>query len=511
MTKTSKDDTMDTTWKGNISKRVHRIETIFLAATISFIGLLSYTNYSSQIKLQAALSSILEMQQSMSSMSRTQSVLTSQIEMINKEVNQKKQHESEKEDMKSSSKIHRKALSKAKDIPPTRSVTTIQNSFNDADIMPIHGPKKIFRQMQIEQNSTEKTNPCNQTFFRLELQLDRFPADNSFILMNMHTKATIAHHNFSEADLMSDFTFEKCIEDGHYRFVLQDFWGNGIQCLDFFDGLPCYNIYINGILAIPGRNFLSSKSIHEFNTKSLCLIGDELILELKTTHSTARKLTFRLTNSQTREEIKMIRFPDQDKSANKTSFFQCITPSMYYIELFSVFDTSMTCEGPCYTILVNDETVIIGKDLLHDPKHSFFVTTDGIGRELTCNLNPLLSPISERSHFLFDERASKIINVINALSMFIGSSQYRAACYILYDDPLQLQAEDPRLLQRYALAVLLYSTNDMAEVHLARNVCIENKFGCDEHGQITTVALDNERSKGFIPTEIGHLDQLGKQ
>ena len=84
---------------------------------------------------------------------------------------------------------------------------------------------------------------------------------------------------------------------------------------------------------------------------------------------------------------------------------------------------------------------------------------------------------------------SKLLSVIQALSIVQdiftpGSPQYKATCYILYDDPLQMSPEDSLLAQRYALAVFLFSTNQRAEVQLPLDECVNSKFTCNEKGDI---------------------------
>lgn len=510
--------------ESNISERFRRIETFFLVTTISFIGLLFPTIYSLRLEVQVAMTSVREIQRFMTSMKKTSYSLSSQIEIMNERMNQyeKELKPSKKEAPKISSTIRRQGLVRTRNNPVTRPVSSMQSTLLNAKKSLAFSTEFHSRKMQLQDTTTAHfTSTCNQTLFRLELQLDTFPEETSFVLMSIENTHVVANESFSEVVSMANITFEMCLDDGHYRFIINDSAGDGIRCFDFFDGLPCYNIYIDDVLAIPGRPFQHFVNSHEFDSRSLCLVGDEVVWDLNFNidkrQNEENHFKYIISNTQTHEEIEMLPIPDQLNGTNttKSSFFQCLTPSIYDVEVFSMTNIPIMCEGPCYTISVNDQIIIKGNDILANAKHSFFITVDGIGHEQTCHSKPLLSPISEISNFGFDERVANILNVIQALSntqdiFTVGTSQYRATCYILYDDPLRLQAEDPMLFQRYTLAVLLYSTNHVAEVQLALDVCINDKFNCNKQGKIKAIGLDGEGMNGFIPTEIGHLNQLGK-
>ena len=524
---TTNSHTIDTMKTNNLFKRVRRVEILFLLAAMSFIALLSHANHSLQRELQAALSSILELQQSMSSMSRTQSALTNQINTINAKVDRyDKQHSStETQVNKTFSTNHRKALATSQNNQVTRPMKPIQNSVINANkLLPMYSREQHTRNMQLDNtNSTQSSASCNETLFRLELQLDDFPEETSIVLMNMETEDIVMNETFDETDVMVDVTFEMCIENGRYQFILNDSWDDGITCANFFDGLPCYNIYINDVLAIPRRPFQHSLLTHEFDSNSLCIVGDVIVLEynfdIDETLNDRKDVKHILTNTETNEEIEMFPLPHQNDTAhskNNTSYFQCLVPSIYDVEVNAVTNASIACDGPCFTISVNNETIVTAHDMLESAKHRIFITIDGIRREQVCHSNPLLSPINDLSKFEFDERVSKILNTIIAISNIqdvftVSTSQYRATCYILYDDPLQMQAEDVRLIQRYALAVLLFSTNEMTEVELALDTCVNSKFECNEQGEISSINFSGGGLNGYIPTEIGHLHQLGEK
>ena len=508
MTAPNNDCINDTKWKGNVSARVRRVEIIIFVITISFVSILSHAIliHSSQRELQVALSSLLDVQQSISSLSGTQVVLQKQIEIINAKISEKKLKLTKptKHIIQSSPTKHRKGYSSSKDFPLTSTSSVKpkpkQNADDDDDdviVASLYHPKTGSRKMKLQNNSTKTTTSCTGTFFRLELQLDENPKQTSFVLMNMDTRDTVANVSFNESDSIQNTIFETCLEDGRYQFKLQDSVGDGIECFDSFDGLPCYNIYLNHGLAIPGRPFQHSLRTHEFDTRSLCFEGNEVVIEINFDNERTRAegitVIENITNIRTRKAVNMSLAPGQDRNnTNKKSIFKCLTPSTYIVKLRSESGRPIICDGPCFTISVNNKIIIQGKESFSSTEHEFFITIDGIGRELTCTSNPLLSPISSKSHSTFDERVSKIIDVVQALSdphaIFTrGSSQYKATCYILYDDPLEAQAENTMLLQRYALAVLLYSTNEMTEVHIALDVCFNDKIKCNAQGEVISV------------------------
>ena len=496
MSTSNKDSNNNTTWKDNISKRIRRIEIYFFIITIASIAFLSHVIASSQRELQAALSSILSMQRTISSLSNTQTTLVGQIESMNDKINKFEQNQMEIEFTKLSQPIHHNANVTSKDPSDTRFLQPKVQPIKNVKTIPKSPPQTISRKTMSLSNFTNDSNSCNGTLFRLELQLDEWAEETSFILTSLETGNIIKNESFSEADSLKNITFEACLEDRHYKFILRDSFGDGIQCFHSFDGLPCYDIYINDILSIPGSPFQNSLQSHEFNLNSLCLIGNIVIYELNFDFERiqAEGILFihKMTNTQTKEELEMSMVPENDNKNNKTSFFQCLDPAIYDVEFFSPSNRDIICNGPCYIVSVNDEIVIEGQNFFRSANHRFFVTIDGIGREQKCNSNLLLAPINELNQFSFDNRVSEILNVIRALSNVqdifnINSIQHQAACYILHDDPLQLQVEDPRLMQRYALAVFLYSTNEMAEVQLALDVCLDDKFQCNDNDDVISV------------------------
>lgn len=492
MATSSKDSDDDTEWGAHTPRRVKRVHILVLATALSFIAFLSHVANSSQREIRAVLSSNLEMQKKITSLSDTHTILVSEIKMMNDKIKKLEKNELEKgipQHPLSKTVANSKEVSVTQSVKPKKAVKTVNPSSM------LH-PKIISRRMQSESNFTQSVASCDGYLFRLELQLDEWSEETSFTLTNIENGNVVENRSFSDDDTFADVTFETCLEESQYEFVLKDEYGDGISCKKFFEGKPCYDIHIDDVLTIPGKEYQSSTQKRKFDLQAFCVIGNQFTYRFNfdIEKSQAESISFihKITDTQTNEDVRSFLLPDEDKTLNKTTFVQCIDASIYDVEFVSV--PEINCLGPCYTVLVNDEIVVEGKEFLSRAFHKLFITADGIGREQVCQTKPLLAPINELNEFSFDDRASKILNVIGATSdsneiSRRDSSQYRATCYILYDDPLRLEPEDAMLLQRYALAVLFYSMNDMAEAQLPLDVCLDDKFDCNEQGEVIRLEI----------------------
>ena len=259
-----------------------------------------------------------------------------------------------------------------------------------------------------------------------------------------------------------------------------------------------------------------------------------------------------------------------DSNSNGQTFYTCVRPGLYDFSVLTTLDLDLdtdnnndnndvndndniiSCTESCYQVYVNQELVITGPTQVTNFRHhSLFINMDGLGRPYRCENRPYISPINEHSKFTFDDRVAKTLSVIQALSdtadIFAkGSGQYKASCYILYDDPLRMNPESNLFAERYAIALLMYSTKEMAEVELMKHHCDNPQLECDEEGFIIGINLgtlqniciflyiifnsiqikiqlnSNKNStpfnsciaaggslQGRIPTEISHFTKLG--
>ena len=113
-----------------------------------------------------------------------------------------------------------------------------------------------------------------------------------------------------------------------------------------------------------------------------------------------------------------------------------------------------------------------------------------------CNERPILSPFNPFNKFQYDERIEKTLSLINAISSSTSlgnydSPQYKAACWILFDDAANMSFESGLMVQRYILAVFLYSTISGVKIDmlLAPNTCDSNGITCNEKGQVTNITM----------------------
>ena len=487
MTVSTKDGAYNSTWRCHISKRVRRIEVVFFLMVVAFLGFVFHVMESSQREAQEAKSSLLEMQNTISS-------LTNRMEVMEQSINEQKFQEPKidisKPRSSSSSSSHHRAIVAPGDLPLTHFFIPRNNPINHVKDLSMSHREDISRKLQSENNSTQESDTgCDGKLFRLELELDEFPSETSITLSSEETGELFANLTFSdEEDAFANITYETCLDKGKYMLRILDAFADGISCFDSFDGLPCYDVFIDNELVIEGSPFQTAVREHTFDSNSLCVVND---LVMYTLHFHFGKMLLHgIFDFETQNEIEFLPVPNQDENTNSTSFYQCLTPAMKQFDLGTRKEKN--CDGPCYSIYVNNELIIEGPDtLIPFELHSkrFFISIDHIGREQRCFSEPILTPINELSNYTVDDRVSKLLSVIQALSIAQDiftpdSPQYKATCYILYDDPLQIPPEDSLLAQRYALAVFLHSTNERAELQLPLDECVNSRFTCNEKSDI---------------------------
>ena len=121
-----------------------------------------------------------------------------------------------------------------------------------------------------------------------------------------------------------------------------------------------------------------------------------------------------------------------------------------------------------------------------------------------CDSLPFLSPISRLSNFTFDTRVAEILGVLYSMVTLEiinnkFSARYRAACWILFDDELQITGQDPLLNERYALAVLIFSMFDKgSQTQLPLLTCDYDFVKCDDSGHIIEIVI----SKLLVSTYV---------
>lgn len=125
---------------------------------------------------------------------------------------------------------------------------------------------------------------------------------------------------------------------------------------------------------------------------------------------------------------------------------------------------------------------------------SFSISHHGRINERQCHQLPILSPFNVVKGFQYNGRAEKIMSIIYAISSAdslnkYDSFQYKAACWIIFDDELQIAAEDMFLVERYVIAVFLYDVKQNAELLLTNTTCDFSEIVCNARGYIAEVNI----------------------
>jgi hypothetical protein len=107
--------------------------------------------------------------------------------------------------------------------------------------------------------------------------------------------------------------------------------------------------------------------------------------------------------------------------------------------------------------------------------------------------------------------------LVGAKSNPNSTPQEIAAEFVMFDDELQIPAQDPRFIERYALAVFYYSNGGCSGdwitttnwMRKAQDHC-GNWYGvtCDLQGRVTELAMGENYITGKIPIEFGQFQEL---
>ena len=108
-------------------------------------------------------------------------------------------------------------------------------------------------------------------------------------------------------------------------------------------------------------------------------------------------------------------------------------------------------------------------------------------------LKPMLSPLDAANNFTYSEEILKKLSILYGLSTLESlnnrnSPQYKAACWLLWDDPSKLKADDTLLIERYALATFFYSQGKEG-IHPPIDICGSIDITCNSMGHMTKFDL----------------------
>ena len=392
-------------------------------------------------------------------------------DFVLKSLNQfeKKKNEYIKIDTQSTSKM-----------PNTSEKTVIIGSKNETD-------KSISRNLLLENSSG------NRKMFLLEIYLDDDYNETSWTLINKYSNVVVASDNNIGEQPDMKYVFSTNLDAGSYDFTIFDSFGDGIDCTRSRQGQSCYQLQIND-KKINGSNF-SSKTQHSFSVSlfdlGLVCVGHvfELKLDLSALSDVASK--WNLQNEETNKIFLSEIIENQGESSIYT-YTNCIDSGLYSLSIYDAEDNIIDCNNSskrCSKLFINNNEVIIEQAL----PSIFFVSVDGRARESRCSdvfKRPVLSPINPITGVHFNTRIEHIMNIIESHSsgndlVNHESPQYRAACFILFDDARNVTVEYPGLMERYVLSVLLYSTHQLAEVHLPYETCEYLDVVCNSNNFIT--------------------------
>ena len=326
-----------------------------------------------------------------------------------------------------------------------------------------------------------KNSPCDGTLFQLELFLDEKSDDTSWHLIDEQKQTIVADEQYTESDKWSKKALQMCLEPGLYRFSLFDTSGDGIRCEET---MGCYSIHVDG-QDLRTSLFSGEAVEHLFDSSSPCIAHRPITIFSNQIDSAQWELRDAVSN----EIIQPHSNPEENAKLTNTHF-SCLPPGIYTVTMRS--DESL---DPCINVTDCFRIQAEGELFAQVDKEStssFSVLYDGNLLQRRCHQSPALSASNHANNFIFDQRVENVMSIIHGLSSNEllndkDSHQYRAACWVIYDDPIKITTEDQFLIERYILALLLYSMNQDAELILSMNTCDYDKVSCDENGFIKKV------------------------
>ena len=306
---------------------------------------------------------------------------------------------------------------------------------------------------QINDNSTE----CDTNLFHFQLELDEYPEETSWDLIDIQNKVVITYQTYEDA---IEFSFQNsfvCVDDGQYMFTIYDSWGDGI-CTGV-EKCSTYNISLNNEPLIEGSHFNAKKS-HKLSLKNGTICVGHLIQIMVQSNQGGWELIDTKYNVELASESYdlMNSLPSQDISL-------CVEDGVYLFNTYDNYNYTANDDGvneledSIMKITVNGRTLVEGSLL---PEYQFFII-DGVAQECKCCSKPVLSPFNDITGEKYDDRVAKLLDEFYKLSSYDEihnheTPQYKAACYILFDDTTKMTILDELMLERYVLYLFLSST-----------------------------------------------------
>jgi hypothetical protein len=136
-----------------------------------------------------------------------------------------------------------------------------------------------------------------------------------------------------------------------------------------------------------------------------------------------------------------------------------LNPTVERVMLFNMDMHSPMMAHRCTPLVDTVDLLLIERAL--DRAVVAYKKADVARTKQVCLDHPILSPINEQSGFRYDSSVHQKLSVMTSIwgTDFLAdpdSDRYKAACWILYDDPHPRSATHPLFVQRYAMAVFYY-------------------------------------------------------
>jgi len=344
---------------------------------------------------------------------------------------------------------------------------------------------------------SDTNSSCNGTHFHLELYLGSNMLGTSWEIKNDNS-TIIAIQNYRFQSDLDKRTFSTCLIPGVYTFTLSDESRDGSSCNA--NGPRCYSIFLDNHFLRKGVSFDGRNIMHTFDTTSSCMFGNTITFALD--YNFSKAILWSILDRESGDTV--VFEPLQNDSNETDSYLACIPSGIYSYEIFTSTGEEISCAklnrtDECFNMKINDSFYLSISDYFLRTGGYFYANIDGTIHEQICPLNPILSPMNAFNEHEFDENISNKLDLIYSLSSFDkvhnpSTPQYKAACFMVYDDTNDSQVLNNQWIERYAFCVFLYSIQQLAEL-IPRHICDydENRFECDDLGNIKAI----EYSKNF--------------
>lgn len=374
---------------------------------------------------------------------------------------------------------------------------------------------KIFDKGMHHRNlqAEDASGNCVGILFHFEINLDQYADETYWELATENPDNVFLTKKYTLDSSFTTVTYEKCLNEGRYFFTLYDSWSDGIDC----GKESCFKIRLNNILIYSDIPFRGNKITQVFDSTDKCALGYTFEVEDSRGHAIPDNSwsLSQIIHDDINEAVELIR--DTEKS-NETVFSACVRVGTYLLQ-----GNDINC-GNCYNIFINGELVKHGKNFVGTDSHKIIVSPLGKGYEQHCDKVPLISPSNAVNNFVYDEVIERKLEAIYSLTSIETishdptSAQYKAACWIIFDDKVAFENEqnsigavatDDDFIQRYILAVFLFATEQNIEkLHVRTCDFASKRVICNEEERITELNFQQSTSMGFIPSELHRLLNL---